>query len=186
MVSKEYLRFFQKYYRDSSLRVDGLTPNQQRALRGKASIYLSRTKKQMIEDMEALATLASLLPEKHLAEVLTEENVDKLSSALLTQSRKKSGKTDPNRPGMIDREYRIAAMLMEKGLAKSFERLWIENENNMALTDLVQQQVRQIILILRYPGRHVSGVGMDYDYSPEWYQHLREEERLESSRSRPK
>lgn len=167
-MSKEYLRFFQKNYRDSTLQTNGLTPKQQKTLRGRASTYLSRTKQQMKEDMEALATLASLLPEKHLAEVLTEENIDKLTSALLAQSWKKSRKTDPNRPAMMEREYRIAAMLMEKGLAKCSEQ-FAGAENNRELSDFITREAYRLVLILTYPERRRYTAALDYNYNPERY-----------------
>jgi len=169
MVSKEYLQFFEKYYQDSSLRVDDLTPDQEKRLRGKASIYLSRTKRQMIEDMEALTTLASLMPEKHLAEVFTQENVDRLVSALLTQSRKESRKADPRRQEMIEREYRIAGMLMEKGTGKCFKRI---DEDNVNLHDLIEQDTFRTVFILKYAATREGGANLSsQDFDPEVYAH---------------
>lgn len=185
MVSKEYLRFFEKSYRDSSLRVDGLTLNQQRALRGKASTYLSRTKQQMKEDMEALATLASLLPEKHLAEVFTEENVDRLVSALLTsrESRKKSRKADPGRQGMIEREYRIAVILMEKGVAKCWERI---DRNDVTLAYFIQPEAFRTILMLKYLATEEPGANLlTYDFDPNRYPQEKNEAPTSSTVSKP-
>jgi hypothetical protein len=133
------------------------------------SQYNRRAREVAAWAIEFLILLCERQTEREVAKVLTEEKIDKLVSALLTQSRKKSRKTDPQRQGMIEREYQIAAMLMEKSLAKSFEQLEIANQNNMALSDLVLQQVRQLTLILRYPGRHWSGVSMNYDYDPARY-----------------
>ena len=136
--------------------------------------------------IEYLIMFCERQTEQELATVLTEETVDKLVSALLTQSRKKSRKTDPHHQGMIEREYQIAAVLMEKGLAKSFERLEIANQNNSALSGLVLDQVRQLILILRYPGRHWTGVAMRYDYSPEDYRKISEWQKDERPHRRRK
>lgn len=169
MVSKEYVDFFQKWYRTGKILLDDLTPKQQKTLRGKASIYLSRTKKQMTEDMEALATLASLLPEKHLGEVFTEENIDKLTSALLTENHKKTRKQDPNREAMEEREYRIATVLMEKGLARCALQFHIANPDNRELYDFIDGETRKLAMILAAPQRRSIITPLECEYNPNRY-----------------
>jgi hypothetical protein len=169
MVSKEYLRFFKEHYQRGKLRLDGLTPKQQRSRRGQASTYLWRTKKQMIEDMEVLAILASLLPEKHLTEVFTEKNVDRLVSALLTQGQKKSRKTDPHYQGMVEREHHIASMLMLKGIGKCVDEFDIANSKNRELSRFIAEDAKRMFLILRAP-TYWSGVALNYDFNPAVYE----------------
>jgi hypothetical protein len=167
MVSREYVEFFQEEYRSGKMPLDGLTPKQEKTRRGKASTYLSRTKHQMIQDIEALTTLASALPEKHLIEVFTEERIDKLVSALLTvhtvdlRPREVDGKfIDPERlikeggkdlERLIERQYQIAALLMEKGADKcleAFERK--EKGMESPLYQLVQKEAGGVINVLNY------------------------------------
>jgi hypothetical protein len=186
MVSTEYVNFFKTMYRSGKLLLDGVTVDQQKALRGKASIYLSRTKQHMIEDMEALTTLASLLPEKHLVEVFTQERIDKLMSALLTvhtvnlRPSIKNGKwIDPKRlikesgkdlEALIETQYQIASMIMEKGAAKCLEAL--EQEIRYAdspLYKLVVREARTAVSLLNYVATGRVGINLDYHFSSEAY-----------------
>jgi hypothetical protein len=174
MVSKEYVDFFRKYYPASTLHVDGLTPDQQRAMRGKASTYLSRTKEQMREDLEALTLLVPLLPEKHLAEVLTVERIDRLVSALLTESRNKTRSADPHREGMREREYHIAAMLMEKGAMKCLERVGRTGTKHGPeydpVHDLVHNQLLSVLAVLKYATTGRRGITYDLKFNPKRYE----------------
>jgi hypothetical protein len=169
LVSKEYLDFFRKYYRASKPNTGGLTPDQRVKVAGKASSYLPRIKNQMRDDMEDLATLASILPEKHLAEVFTEENIDKLTSALLTESHKKTRKQDPNRQSMNEREYRIATVLMEKGLARCALQFHVANPDNRELYQFIDEETRKLAMILAAPERRSIITPLECEYNPNRY-----------------
>lgn len=101
----------------------------------------------MMEDMEALTILASVLPEKHLAEIFKEENVERVVIALLTQGAKKSRKADSHHQDMIERQHHIASMLLEKGMKECLAHFQTTNHNK-ALNDLVMKEAIRVRLIL--------------------------------------
>jgi hypothetical protein len=186
--------FFLKCYRDGKLLVDGLTPDQQETRRGKASTYLSRTKQQMIEDIHALTTLASALPEKHLIEVFTLERVDRFVSALLSSSQPRTslenGKAldaksltrdrGKDLEALTKRQYEIAAILMDKGAAKCFERI---DSNNIGLYNFIHTQMVNTILILSYAATQEYEANFDYRFDAMKYSRKEEQASTEQSKA---
>ena len=95
--------------------------------------------------------------EGELAEVLTDETVDRLASTFLTRGRKQSRSEDKDRQALIEREYRIAAMFMEKGAEKcleAFERQEHESPPHRGmdspLYQLVRREAASAINVLNY------------------------------------
>lgn len=184
MVSKAYVEFFSKSYRDGKLVLDGLTPIQQDKLRQKAGTYLSRTKDQMIQDMDDLTNLIPMLPEKHLIKVLTPERIDKLASALLTVStvdlrpRIENGKPvnikklikerGAGLQALIKRQYEIAALLMEKGAIKCL-RAFEEIEQESPLYRMVENETLRAVHLLKYVATKQQGVAGDYRFNADRY-----------------
>jgi len=58
--------------------------------------------------------------ESELDKTLTDERVDRLATALITTSKRKSA--GEKHKGAVERDFRLAAMLMTKGIIKCLER----------------------------------------------------------------
>jgi len=106
--------------------------------------------------------------ERELAEVLTDETVDRLASTFLTQGRKQSRSKDKDHQELIEREYRIAAMFMGKGAAKCLEA-FERKEKDSPLYRWVKREADAAIDVLNYVATGVGGVDHDYHHHPDRY-----------------
>ena len=114
--------------------------------------------------------------ERELAEVLTDETVDRLASTFLTQGRKQSRSKDKDHQELIEREYRIAAMFMGKGAAKcleAFERKEQESPSHLGMDSplyrLVEREALTAVSVLNYVAAGVGGVDADYHFHADRY-----------------
>ena len=114
---------------------------------GQQKKYWERVRDDAKSGIDDLVFLATKLPEDQLGQIFTDERLDRLISTLLTQSDEKSRSKDPHLQDMIKREYRIAAMLMQKGTAKCFERV---DRGNHALWELIRNQAQTVLSLLIY------------------------------------
>jgi hypothetical protein len=112
------------------------------------SKYNRAAREVAIEAIESLTLFSERAEdERQLGAVLTDERLDRLVSAWLTQSREKDRQADPSLQDMREREYRTAAMLMQKGTAKCFERI---DPENRGLWKLVEAEATRLLAILGY------------------------------------
>ena len=121
------------------------------------SQYNRRAREVATWAIEYLILFCERQTERELAEILTDETVDRLASTFLTQGRKRSRSEDKDRQELIEREYRIAAMFMRKGTAKcleAFERKEQESPPHLGMDSplygLVEREAGAAIEVLNY------------------------------------
>ena len=135
-------------------------PSGTRELTGGERKYLLDKRREILQVIADLVWFAEELPEDQLCQVFTEENIDKLTSALLTQGTNRSRSEDKHRQELIEREYRIAVIFMEKGADKclvAFERQELESPLHLGmgspLYQLVRREAASAIHVLSYVAR---------------------------------
>ena len=86
---------------------------------------LDRLRCYLIEGLDDLVLAANTLPVEEQNEIFAEDRIRPLVIALLTGSEKKKvhSMDEESRNAMVDREFQIAAMFMEKGITKCLDRV---------------------------------------------------------------
>lgn len=86
---------------------------------------LKRIRGYIVQALDDLVLTVNTLPAEEQNEIFLEDRIRPLVSALLTASSKKrvGAKNDESRAIMVDREFQIAAMFMQKGISKCLNRV---------------------------------------------------------------
>ena len=156
----------------------------------------SRLRKKVEKVLDDLVWLIETWPPDQQNMVLTPERIDRLVSALLTvhivdlRPRIEGGK-DLER--LIERQYQIAAMIMEKGAAKcleAFERKEQESPPYLGMDSplyrLVMRDAGAAIDVLNYVATGVGGIDVDYHFHPDRYKPKPAPAKRESQHGRKK
>jgi len=150
-------------------RIKDIQQRYKKPLTGSEREYLINKRREIARVIADLIWFAQELPEDQLRQVFTDETVDMLISSLLIQSDNQSRSKDPNLSETIEREFRIAAMLMQKGAAKCFERV---DRKNHAFTEVVQMDALRTMSLLTYAaiGKGASTSLWNYGFNSKKYE----------------
>jgi len=114
---------------------------------------LDRLRWYLVEGLDDLVLAANTLPAEEQNEIFTEDRISALVSALLTASEKRriQFKNKESKNAMVDREFQIAAMFMQKGTSKCLdrvkepyvERMWHDATGLMMILNFVATEGKQ-------------------------------------------
>jgi hypothetical protein len=123
---------------------------------------LDRLRWYLVEGLDDLVLAANTLPAEEQNEIFTEDRIKPLVSALLTASEKKKrvqSKNDESRNVMVDREFQIAAMFMQKGISKCLDRV------REPYGERMWRDASGVMMILNYEATKGKQVGASVDVS---------------------